>query len=416
MPWLFLAVSVVGAAFTLNAFRPASRWQLVPASFFAAWLTGELVLWHLAWQAVATLGFIALGALDAWPGWLGLAITLASWTGLLVLARVARRSGTVFDDAVNRALEGEPGPRVKVPWRQSVLPFYLRDRRVERIKGLSYGPYGRRNELDVWRARATPADARRPVLLQIHGGAWIIGDKGQQGLPLMLQLAADGWICVAINYRLSPKATWPEHLLDVKRALAWIREHIAEYGGDPTRVSVTGGSAGGHLAAMLALTANDPRFQPGFEDVDTSVEACVPVYGVYDFAGIFTSAEAVRATDRLGGWIMGTSIREDRAAYEDASPLAHVRPDAPPFFVIHGASDNLAPVGQAREFVSRLRAVSEAPVAYAEVPGASHAFDVFHSPRTAYAVHAIERFVTWADARAAAEAPPTARGAERAAR
>ena len=74
----------------------------------------------------------------------------------------------------------------------------------------------------------------------------------------MYHLAARGWVCVAINYRLSPQATWPDHLVDCKRALAWIREHIAEYGGDPDYVVVTGGSAGGHLTAMMGLTAERP--------------------------------------------------------------------------------------------------------------------------------------------------------------
>lgn len=408
MPWLFLALSVVGALFTLNALRPSSRWQLIPASFFAAWLTGELVVWHFVWQLVATVVFVRLGALDAWPGWLGLVITLASWAGLAVIAATARRSSAVFEEAVNRALDLEPGTRVKVPWRYAALPFYLRDRRVERIKNLRYGPYGKRNLLDVWRPRAAAEEGGRlrPVLLQIHGGAWVIGDKGQQGLPLMLQMAADGWVCVAINYRLSPRAKWPDHLVDAKRALAWVREHIAEYGGDPDRISVTGGSAGGHLAAMVGLTANDPRFQPGFEDVDTSVDACVPMYGVFDFAGVFASDTTARASQRLGRWVMGRTIQEDPAAYEDASPLHHIRPDAPPFFVVHGTADNLAPIGQAREFVTRLRAVSENPVAYAEVPGASHAFDVFHSTRTTYAVHAIERFLAWSHERAGAAPDP----------
>jgi acetyl esterase/lipase len=405
MPWVFLAVSVVGALLTLNAFRPSSRWQLLGFSFFAAWLTGELVVWHLVWQAAATVVFVALGALDAWPGWLGLAITFASWGGLVVLATVSRRSAAVFEEAVDRALALEPGVRTRVPWRQAALPFYLRDRRVERIKDLSYGPYGKRNRLDVWRPRAAAEDGRpRPVLLQIHGGAWIIGDKGQQGLPLMLQLAAEGWICVATNYRLSPKATWPDHLVDVKRALAWVREHIAEYGGDPTRISVTGGSAGAHLAAMVALTANDPRYQPGFESADTSVRACVPMYGVYDFVEVFRAGGSARAAQMLGRWVMKTTIEEDRAAYVEASPVTHVHADAPPFFVVHGTADNLAPVGQAREFVTRLRAVTREPVAYAEVPRASHAFDVFHSTRTAHAVHAIQRFLAWSEARPAPSA------------
>ena len=67
--------------------------------------------------------------------------------------------------------------------------------------------------------------------------------------------------------------------------MAWVKEHIAEYGGDPAFVAVSGGSAGGHLCALLALTAGDPAFQPGFEEADTSVDACVPFYGVMDMTG-----------------------------------------------------------------------------------------------------------------------------------
>ena len=85
------------------------------------------------------------------------------------------------------------------------------------------------------------------------------------------------------NYALSPKATFPDHLIDVKRALAWVKEHIAEYGGDPGYVVISGGSAGGHLSSLAALTPNRPEYQPGFEAVDTTVQACVPFYGVYDF-------------------------------------------------------------------------------------------------------------------------------------
>src|SRR5436190_2070186 len=87
-----------------------------------------------------------------------------------------------------------------------------------------------------------------------------------------------GGTAISIHLRLSPMATWPDHLIDCKRALAWVREHIAAYGGDPDYVVVTGGSAGGHLAAMMGLTANDPQYQPGFEDVDTSVRAMMPFY------------------------------------------------------------------------------------------------------------------------------------------
>ena len=77
-------------------------------------------------------------------------------------------------------------------------------------------------------------------MVYIHGGAWMIGDKREQGKPMMYELVARGWVCVAINYRLSPKATWPDHIVDAKRAVAWVKEHIAEYGGDPSFVAVSG--------------------------------------------------------------------------------------------------------------------------------------------------------------------------------
>jgi acetyl esterase/lipase len=228
----------------------------------------------------------------------------------------------------------------------------------------------------------------------------MVGDKGQQALPLMMHVAAEGWVCVAANYRLSPRASFPDHLVDCKLALRWIREHIAEYGGDPDFVVVTGGSAGGHLAALLALTPNDAEFQPGFEGADTSVTACVPFYGVYDLAEVFDPRDRAGARgERLGHWfarrIAGATVEEDPDRFVRYSPIAHVGADAPPFFVIHGRSDNLVPVEQAHRFVAALRDVSREPVLYAEIPGASHAFEVFHSVRTENVVNGVDRFLAW---------------------
>ena len=405
MCWVYLAVSVVGAWFTYNAFRPSHRWQWLGVSFFAGWLTAELALFHLVWQVVATIVFVWLGALEAWPGWVGLAISVCSWIGLLWLQAGSLRAAKVIEDALREALGADyrsqiaPGITERMAKRPSRLrllfPFYLRDRRVERIRHIQYAPgAGRRHRLDVYTPRGGAQDA--PVLLQIHGGAWVIGDKGQQGLPLMLHLAARGWVCVANNYRLSPRAQFPDHLVDCKLALRWVREHIAEHGGNPDFVVVTGGSAGGHLSALVALTANRPEFQPGFEDADTSVTACVPFYGVYDLVDMF---ERRRGPARGAEWFermfMGTTLADDRAAFERASPITYVSEDAPPFFAVHGTSDNLVPVSQARRFVEALREKSREPVVYAEVPGASHAFEIFHSVRAAQAVLGVERFLAW---------------------
>jgi acetyl esterase/lipase len=133
-------------------------------------------------------------------------------------------------------------------------------------KNIDYWGDGHRATVSTSTGRAGPSRRTRPVMVYIHGGAWVMGEKREQGKPMMYELVARGWVCVAINYRLSPRATWPAHIVDAKKAVAWVKAHIAEYGGDPSFVAVSGGSAGGHLCALLALTPGDPAFQPGFEE------------------------------------------------------------------------------------------------------------------------------------------------------
>lgn len=430
MGWLFLAVSIVGAAFTLNALRPRHSPTLIAGSFFAAWITGELALWHIVWQAVLVWFFVEAGALETVPGWVGLALTLLSWAGLVSIVAVSLRARGVVERALTDGLgeyyddeiTGRRPRRVarRTAARRLVLPFLLRSRKVVRVKNLRYAPgAGRRHLLDVLHARRPPPDAApandgppngdrspgnegrgAPVLLQIHGGAWTIGNKSQQGIPLMHQLAAEGWVCVAINYRLSPRSKFPDHLVDCKLALAWIREHIAEYGGDPDFVVVTGGSAGGHLAALLALTPNDPRYQEGFEDVDTSVVACVPFYPPTDLVKLFRFGREhpTRVGDDVSRMFMGSTPSEEPERWRDASPVEQVGPHAPPFFVLHGSADNLVPIQHVQEFVAALSEVSAEPVCYAEIPGASHAFEIFYSLRTDAAVEGVDRFLAWVEA------------------
>jgi acetyl esterase/lipase len=419
-PSWFVVVSVIGLAFTLNALKPVRRPVfLVGFSFFSAWLTTELALFHLAWQIAVTAVFVNAGALGSWAGRIGLALTCLSWVGLAWMVVVALRTGAVMDTALRDALAGgyddhdaEPSSGFRsVPWGRVLWPNPRR-RGVQRIRNLAYVDDGmRRHRLDIYRPRPAADGAPltgAPVLLQIHGGAWMIGSKEQQGLPLMYQLAEHGWVCVAINYRLSPRATWPDHIVDCKRALAWVKEHIAEYGGDPDRVVVTGGSAGGHLTAMIGLTANDARFQPGFETADTSVRAFVPIYAVYDFTdreGFRGRRDPLRRA--LERHIVKRVREEEFAIFDLASPMSHVREGVPPCFVVHGALDSLVPVEEARHFVGLLRAVSTEPVAYAELPGAHHAFDVFASIRCLLAVDRIERFATWAVKQSVAPAVST---------
>ena len=404
----FVRLSAAGAALTLNGLRPlpGSNPLAVP-SFFSGWLTSELAPHNLAITVAGTSAYVARrsrrGGLSR-ADHLAVGLNVLSVAGLAWMIRQGMRSADDVERALTSGLHDEyvarldPAPTkadLATPWRNVLLPWTFKDARVHRVADIDYvGDGTRRHRLDVYQPREPGSG--RPVLIQVHGGGWVIGNKEQQGLPLMMHLAARGWVCVAPNYPLSPKATWPEHLVAIKRAIAWTREHIADYGGDPSFIAITGGSAGGHLAALAALTAQDEQLQPGFESADTSVQACVPFYGAYDLANTLGTRAG---RDRLRYFLARTVFKStDAAVAESATPLLKVRADAPPFFVIHGAHDSLVPVAEARAFVEKLRAVSSRPVVYAELPGAQHAFDVFHSIRSAHSIRGVERFLRWVHA------------------
>jgi len=373
------------ALLLVNAFRPVRRNKvLFVVSFAASWLSIEAApIWLALWPVACGL-LVWAGALDRWVGWVGLVLVAAWWVGLIVLL-VQGRGAT----ATASAAFGDFG-RDALDQRENPVRFKVRvERNIEYRKA-----GGRRLKLDVYQPAASPEPGvRRPVVLQIHGGAWIIGDKREQGLPLLKYLASHGWVGFNVNYRLSPSATFPDHLIDLKAALVWIRAHADDYGIDPDFVVVTGGSAGGHLTAMMALTANDPTYQPGFEDADTSVQAAVPFYGVYDFTDRDETFAPEFRKWMLEPLIMKAFFADDPEAFHRASPLDRIHADAPPFLIIHGDKDTLAPVRDARRFAEELRATSNSEVLYVELHGAQHAFDTFGSPRTRRMVKAVERFL-----------------------
>jgi acetyl esterase/lipase len=395
----FLIRRAVQLGLTANALRPLrARSTTIPA-FFAGWLTGELAPQFLALTAADSLVHVARHGVRDRSTQAGLAMAAASAAGLAALVRTGHGAREEIEAALTNALGEDYAAELGrsdlgLPWGELALPFRMGAPDVRVDRNVAYAPGGKRFLLDVYRPSSPVTGA--PVLLQVHGGAWVIGNKEEQGRPLMRYLARRGWVCVAINYPLSPAHRWPAHIVAAKQALAWIRAEIASYGGDPSFVAVTGGSAGGHLSALLALSQNDPALQPEFEDADTSVQACVPHYGVYDFAATSGS----RASQyRLESLIARRVFAADRDPvdhlddYVAASPLDRISSEAPPFFVIHGRDDSLVPVREAREFVRRLREKSRAPVAYAELAGAQHAFDVFTSVRSAHVVRGVARFL-----------------------
>ena len=188
-------------------------------------------------------------------------------------------------------------------------------------------------------------------MIFVPGGAWVHGSRLLQGYALMSHLAEKGWVCLSIDYRVAPHNPWPAHIADVKTAIAWARANVDKFGGDRNFVAIAGCSAGGHLAALAGLTANDPELQGELpEGSDTSVDAVVGIYGRYDWEDKST-VERVRFMDFLERVVVRRKIDRHPDVFRNASPMARVHPEAPPFLVVHGTGDSVIPVAQAQGFV-----------------------------------------------------------------
>jgi acetyl esterase/lipase len=249
----------------------------------------------------------------------------------------------------------------------------LRQHRYLYRRGVHYGD-SPAQLLEVWRRKDLPAQPA-PVLIFVPGGAWVHGNSMLQGSALMSRLAEQGWVCLAIDYRVAPHHRWPRHITDVKTAIAWARANVDKFG------------------ALAGLTPNDPQYEAKLpEGADSSVDAVVGIYGRYDWEDRSTP-EGVRFVDFLERVVVKRTIARHPEVFRDASPIARVHRNAPPFLVIHGSKDNVIPVDQARSFVERLRAVSHSMVGYLELPGAGHGFDLIDGERAGVMAHATSLFL-----------------------
>jgi acetyl esterase/lipase len=386
---------------------PALNWLIT------RWFWGYVAR-EFAFQILALIAIVVgAAALIGWPSGTAAVVGLALF-GLLFLleARLAWqswRSAAVIKRELADEVPGEPAES-RFPRSHLVFPLLMWVAGgVRKQRGVVYHrESNRRVRLDVYMPKAPPREGElRPAIVQVHGGGWIFGSRVEQGIPLLNHLAANGWVGFNVDYRLSPGATMPEHVIDVKRAIAWVREHADEYGVDPERICLTGGSAGGHLCALAALTSDDKSLQPGFEGADTSVIAAVPFYGLYD---LLDADE--RYYHHLREWLLeDVVVKRSRQADPDAfravSPTHRVHAGAPPFMIFHGEHDSLVPTEDARIFARRLEEVSREKVLYIELPGSEHAFDLAPSLRCARVVEAIERFL-----RTVVHPPPDAEPAD----
>ncbi|CAG8574421.1 13565_t:CDS:2 [Ambispora gerdemannii] len=291
-------------------------------------------------------------------------------------------------------------------WYRMMVPIYIPlnvtvDRDIiyatpQEIKEL--GNQTKFLKLDIYKEKSTKNTDKRPVLIFIHGGSWIQGDK-RIPYPQPSYMASHGWIVVSINYRLF---NYPNQLIDCKRAIRWTKENISHYGGDKNFIYVSGDSAGGHLATMTALTPNDPKYQPGFANVSTSVRACVSINGIYDLTNMH---DYFPGRDIIPDWIAqvvcglknGIADMKSRKVLEDGSPELLLKHrvennlEVVPFLVFHGDRDNLIPVIHTRQFIKLFKTKS----VYIEYPGGPHGYHLTHAPRCHYQMIAMLRFLNW---------------------
>ncbi len=387
--WMLLSLALFGALLVANAARPSrGPWTLMP-SWIAVFLTTDLVFHHIALQIVVVAVFAWFGALQTTPGQLAVAIMAVSSLLLLRTWWPALRSRAVVDEAAARlGLEELPA----VPRSLLLSPFKRSRDGVQVLHNIEFfrppsGPL----KLDVYQPEL--AGDSRPALVYVHGGAWVLGDKRDQGLPLCNHMASLGWVCFNVNYRLSPAATWPEHLVDAKAAIAWVREHAGQFGVDPEFVAMTGGSAGAQISAMAALTPGREDLQPGFEEADTSLQALVTSYGIYDLTNRLGAHNPEFISKMVGPLVIKADPAAEEEKFTAASPRDHTARAGLPWLIIHGTADELAPVVEARDFFEALRTDSPALTALVELPEASHAFDVYYCHRAIAAVDLTARFL-----------------------
>jgi acetyl esterase/lipase len=249
-------------------------------------------------------------------------------------------------------------------------------------------------------------------VIYIHGGLWKSGSKSDIP-PLVPYLTLKQYVVVCINHRLAPEATIVEQLIDVKRAIRWVKENIQKFGGDELRVAIAGSGSGAHLATMASMTINDPQYQPQFEQTDTSVMACCSLSGYYDvtrnwgykFSHKFDHKLIQNQDSDIARQFSPTwRLKEAEANKTRIAATAEDKlgPKVPPMLIIQyyllisGKNDCLAPIKHVREFKKEFAITCvrpESKLYMIELPAANHFFADWSSPRAHMIGYAIEPFL-----------------------
>ncbi|MCX7050184.1 MAG: alpha/beta hydrolase [Candidatus Sumerlaeota bacterium] len=248
---------------------------------------------------------------------------------------------------------------------------------VKAIRDIVYARPGNKPQmLDIYLPEKTDAASSLPLIVWIHGGAWVGGTKNN--CPAM-RMVPNGFVAASVNYRLSQEAIFPAQIEDCKAAIRWLRVNAGKYNIDPNRIGVWGSSAGGHLVALLG-TSGDVKDLEGSEGdltVSSRVQAVCDWFGPTDFLDIVKHPSNLKhdspespESKLIGGYILAPENKEKVAR---ANPITYIKKDAPPFLIMHGDKDMTVPYQQS---VLLHEALKKAGVdaTFEIVPGAGHGF------------------------------------------
>lgn len=231
-----------------------------------------------------------------------------------------------------------------------------------------------------------PSDKPLPLIVHIHGGGWRAGSRFP--CPVTGMVLKD-YVVASIGYRFSQKAVFPAQIQDCQAAIRWLRAHARQYNLDPGRVGVIGGSAGGHLSALVGTSGGKKAFPPvgGHENQSDRVQAVCDIFGPSDFSTVVRQAAEDRNVRNIFAFntsadpysaLIGTRL-DDKPKADAASPVHYVSKDTPPFLILHGTHDALVPYAQSVQFEAALKE-KDVPVWLQTLPGSGHGGPAFAKP------------------------------------
>jgi len=271
-----------------------------------------------------------------------------------------------------------------------LLSGHLASAQEKVLKDLAYDNEHSSQILDFYPAKT---DKPAPVMVHFHGGGWRGGSKNR--VPGFLKKAnAEGWLAVvSVEYRFTDVAPHPAQVDDCARAIQFIRANAKKWNVDPTRIGVTGGSAGGHLSAYVALQDDEakPDSKDPIERHSSRVSCAIPFAGPTDWSLLGKIKHSHPAYRQLIGYDPGTAAEKMSAEKKkDVSPLSFVSKDDPPFLIVHGDADATVPVEHAKVLNAALKAM-KVPTDLYLVKGGNHSVAGANGPGSVKRANAFMR-------------------------